>query len=152
MYGKIFFFIILTLIFIIVVRQMLCLFVSMADVIAWQMSYALLKLWQMLLPRGRCYPLNLWVADVIANFAWHEEKYFPIHLFGITKLCMKTFSTDLRKPCCNLAKACLLSIKLVLILRKSTYYTLIITSGLIFYILTSLSMFCLVNSMCNHRF
>ena len=33
--------------------------VSMADVIAWQMLYALLKLWQMLLPRGRCYPLHL---------------------------------------------------------------------------------------------
>ena len=42
-----------------VVRQMLCLFVSMADVIAWQMLYAILKLWQMLLPRGRCYLLIL---------------------------------------------------------------------------------------------
>ena len=29
----------------------------MADVIAWQMLYALLKLWQMLLPIGRCYPI-----------------------------------------------------------------------------------------------
>ena len=48
---------------------MLCLIVSVADVISWQMLYALLKLWQMLLPRGRCYPLSLCVADVIANFA-----------------------------------------------------------------------------------
>ena len=57
--GNVFFFIILTLILFFVVRQMLCLFVSMADVIAWQMLYAILKLWQMLLPRGRCYPLIL---------------------------------------------------------------------------------------------
>ena len=47
---------------------MLCLCVSMADVIAWKMLYVLLKLWQMLLPRGRYYPLSLRVADVIANF------------------------------------------------------------------------------------
>ena len=36
---------------------------------SWQMLYAILKWWQMLLPRGRCYPLHLWLADVIANFA-----------------------------------------------------------------------------------
>ena len=66
---EIFFFIILTLIFIFVMRQMLCLYVSMADVIAWQMLYALLKLKQMLFPRGRCYPLSSRVADVIANSA-----------------------------------------------------------------------------------
>ena len=51
-----------------VIRQMLCLYVSVADVIAWKMLYVLLKLWQMLLLRGRCYPQSLRVVDVIANF------------------------------------------------------------------------------------
>ena len=37
---------------------------------------------------------------------------------------MKTFSTDLRKPCCKLEKACLLSINLVLFLRKSILHKL----------------------------
>ena len=36
------------------------------------------------------------------------EKHFPTHHFGVTKLCMLTFSTVLRKPCCEQAKAWLL--------------------------------------------
>ena len=40
---------------------MLCMFVSMADVIAWQMLYALLGMWQMLLPRGR------WLSSFYLN-------------------------------------------------------------------------------------
>ena len=36
------------------------------------------------------------------------EKHFPIHLLGVSKIYRTTFSLDLRKPCCKLAKACLL--------------------------------------------
>ena len=36
------------------------------------------------------------------------EKHFPIHLLGVSKL-YRTFSLDLRKPCCKLVKACLLN-------------------------------------------
>ena len=52
--------------------------VSMAEVIAWQMLYAILKLWQMLLPRGRCYPFILRVADVIAILLWQMLYHYSI--------------------------------------------------------------------------
>ena len=37
---------------------------------------------------------------------------------GVSKLYRLTFSSDLRKPCCKLAKACLQIQNLVLLLRK----------------------------------
>ena len=42
----------------------------MADVIARQMLYALLGLWQMSLPRGRWLSSFILLADVIANVMW----------------------------------------------------------------------------------
>ena len=41
-----------------------------------------------------------------------QDTHFLIHLYVYTKLLRSTFSLDLRKPCCKLAKACLLSQKL----------------------------------------
>ena len=51
---------------------MLWLLVSMAHVIAWQMLYALLVMWQMLLPRGRWLSsfFVVLLANVIANVMW----------------------------------------------------------------------------------
>ena len=59
-----------TLIFVLVVWQMLCLLVSIADVIARYMLYALFGMWQMLLPRGRWLSSFVLLANVIANGMW----------------------------------------------------------------------------------
>ena len=106
-YGKIFFFIILTLIFVFVIWQMLCLFVSMADVIAWQMLHAILKLWQMLLPRGRCFALILWVADVIAILLW--QMFIPQQYIATLVLANVIAKWQMEWPhiiCCLLGGRC----------------------------------------------
>ena len=55
---------------------MLCLIVSMADVIARQMLYALFGMWQMLLPQGRWLFSFVFLADVIANGMW--QMFLPL--------------------------------------------------------------------------
>ena len=43
---------------------------------------------------------------------------FSHTLLGVSKLYRTTLSSDLRKPCCKLVKACLLIQILVLLMRK----------------------------------
>ena len=66
---------------------------------------------------GGCYAWQMLFAICLMS------KHFPIHLSVFQNYIEQYFPSDLRKPCCNLVKACLLIKNLVLFLRK-----LIITS------------------------
>ena len=48
----------------------------MADVIAKEVLYALFRLWQMLLPRGRWLYFFIFLADVNANGMW--QMFLPL--------------------------------------------------------------------------
>ena len=56
---------------------------------------------------GRCYCQDVIVVDVQKQN--YRNTYFLIHFCVYIKLRSLTFSLDLRKPHCKLAKACLLS-------------------------------------------
>ena len=59
----------------------------MADVIAWQMLYALFGMWKMLLPRGgwlSSFLFFILLADVIANVMW--QMFSPLQYIATIEL------------------------------------------------------------------
>ena len=95
----------------IVVWQMLCLIVSMVDVIARQMLCALFGMWQMLLPRGR-WLSSFVLADVTANGMW--QMFLPLQCIatidwlmllpdGIATCCLYVFSYCMGRCYCPVA-------------------------------------------------
>ena len=72
---EMFFFIILTLIFNMIVWHMLCLIVSLADVFLPGRCCLPFGMWQMLLPRGRCYPLILCDWQIILPYILQKMLY-----------------------------------------------------------------------------
>ena len=86
-----------------VVKPQCSILQQLADVIArWQMEWPPQAVF---VNTGRCYlPGDRWTITTIELLFVIT---FPIHILGVSKL-YRTFSSDLRKPCCKLTKACLL--------------------------------------------